>query len=156
MSGSQLEEYCRSPIELSFLREVARVHWERGEKRHRVQATAGPRQTVVVDGLLYEMDFCITFGVVEGEVRATGRICIELDGHDWHERTKEQAARDRSRDRALLRAGIPTIRFTGAEVYGDVAACVAEVFKIVDAWAECTIPSVGIDVLTPKGFPVFL
>lgn len=44
-------------------------------------------------------------------------LAIECDGHDYHERTKEQAAHDRSRDRVLLGLGIKTIRFTGSEIY---------------------------------------
>jgi very-short-patch-repair endonuclease len=33
------------------------------------------------------------------------KVIIECDGHDFHERTKEQAARDRGRDRAAQAAG---------------------------------------------------
>jgi len=44
---------------------------------------------------------------------------IECDGHDFHERTKEQAARDRSRDRWFAAQGISVLRFTGSEVYND-------------------------------------
>jgi hypothetical protein len=56
-------------------------------------------------------------------------LAIEIDGHDFHERTKEQAASDRSRDRALLLNGYRTIRFTGAEVYADPGGCVAEALR---------------------------
>lgn len=75
-------------------------------------------------------------------------VAIECDGHDFHERTKEQAARDRSRDRELLLSGVPTVRFTGSEIFKDPAKCAQSVFDLVDklvsdylapiqkAWAE--------------------
>src|ERR1041384_1385190 len=35
-------------------------------------------------------------------------LAIECDGHDFHDRTKQQAAYDRARDRELLLAGVIT------------------------------------------------
>lgn len=52
-------------------------------------------------------------------------LVVELDGHDFHERTKEQATRDKSRDRELARKGWRPARFTGSEVYRN-PRCVAE------------------------------
>lgn len=57
-------------------------------------------------------------------------FAIELDGHDFHERTKEQARKDRSRERAFIAAGWQVLRFTGSEVYEDAEACVEEVYGI--------------------------
>lgn len=57
---------------------------------------------------------------------------IECDGHDFHEKTKEQAQRDKSRDRAFISSGSTVIRFTGSEINRDVDACVEEVFKIIE------------------------
>ena len=57
---------------------------------------------------------------------------VECDGHDFHERTKEQARRDRSRDRRLQDAGYRVFRFTGSEIYRDPLGCADEVSK----WAE--------------------
>lgn len=48
---------------------------------------------------------------------ACTRLVIEVDGHDFHERTKEQAQRDKKRDRDLQAAGFTVFRFTGREVY---------------------------------------
>lgn len=44
------------------------------------------------------------------------RMVIECDGHDFHERTAEQASLDKNRDRELLNAGYPVMRFTGSEI----------------------------------------
>jgi very-short-patch-repair endonuclease len=43
-------------------------------------------------------------------------LIVECDGHDFHERTKEQAAKDRSRDRAYQARGYGVFRFTGSEL----------------------------------------
>lgn len=50
-------------------------------------------------------------------------VIVECDGHDFHERTKEQAARDRSRDRAAQAAGYMMLRYTGSEIYRDPLGC---------------------------------
>lgn len=57
-------------------------------------------------------------------------VAIECDGHDFHDRTKQQAAYDRSRDRELLRLKIWTARFTGSEIYHSAERCASEVFSI--------------------------
>jgi very-short-patch-repair endonuclease len=59
-------------------------------------------------------------------------LIIECDGHDFHERTKEQAAKDRSRDRAAVLAGREVFRFTGSELWRNPWGCAEQVFD----WAE--------------------
>lgn len=56
---------------------------------------------------------------------------VECDGHDWHERTKEQAARDKARDRYLASRGFAVLRFTGSEVFADPRSVVNEVFQLL-------------------------
>lgn len=75
----------------------------------------------------YILDFCIHYKDEYGSFK----IAIECDGHDFHERTKEQAAKDRSRDRNLIKMGYIVLRFTGSEIYNDVKACEREVYAIV-------------------------
>ncbi len=64
------------------------------------------------------------------------KVAIELDGHDFHDRTKEQARRDKSRDRALTAKGWTVLRFTGSEVHADAYQCWADVFAVIKARAE--------------------
>lgn len=71
----------------------------------------------------YRLDFAV---VSEGV-----RIAIECDGHDFHERTKEQAAHDRRRDRALTAAGWIVMRFTGSEIHADADSCAREVARMI-------------------------
>jgi very-short-patch-repair endonuclease len=55
-------------------------------------------------------------------------IFIEVDGHDFHERTPFQAQRDRRRDRYLTKLGATAPRFTGREVWQDARRCAWEVW----------------------------
>jgi very-short-patch-repair endonuclease len=59
-------------------------------------------------------------------------LFIECDGHDFHERTKEQAAHDRSRDRFMATAGIPVLRFTGSEIHKNAASCADQVISFIN------------------------
>lgn len=89
---------------------------------------------VTIGPSLYRIDFAFF------DHTRRRRYAVELDGHDFHERTKEQAERDRSRDRALTAAGWVCLRFTGREVYRDPGACLdqIETFLIRDANAPET------------------
>lgn len=60
------------------------------------------------------------------------RIAVELDGHDFHERTREQAKRDKARDRALVTAGWVVLRYTGADVYANPEAVLDEIVTIAN------------------------
>lgn len=59
------------------------------------------------------------------------RIGIECDGHEFHEKTKDQATRDKRRDRAIQMEGVPIYRFTGSEIFKNPASCAKEVLEIV-------------------------
>jgi very-short-patch-repair endonuclease len=58
-------------------------------------------------------------------------LIVECDGHDFHEKTKDQAKRDKKRDRALMAQGYHCMRFTGAEIWRDPEACVNEAVNFV-------------------------
>ena len=77
----------------------------------------------------YRVDFM--FSVVS-KSGLTKKLVVECDGHNYHERTKEQAAADRSRDRSLQELGYTVYRFTGSELHRDAFACARQVFR----WAD--------------------
>lgn len=78
----------------------------------------------------WPVDFVVSLRLGDEELK----VVIECDGHDFHERTKEQAARDRSRDRELQSLGFKIFRFTGSEIWGDPLACVYEIEAEVRRW----------------------
>lgn len=75
----------------------------------------------------YRIDFKITLtdDFFHGTYRSS--VFIECDGHDFHERTKEQAKHDRTKDRLIQKKGETIFRFTGSELWADPFKCVAEV-----------------------------
>ena len=75
----------------------------------------------------FRIDFRISV-MCEGMVEPF-QFFVECDGHEFHERTKEQAERDRSRDREIQSANIPILRFTGSEIYRNPFVCVDEILK---------------------------
>jgi len=59
------------------------------------------------------------------------KVGIEIDSHIWHEKSKEQAMKDKKRERILIANGWQLLRFAGSEVYKDPARCVDETLGFV-------------------------
>lgn len=59
-------------------------------------------------------------------------IAVELDGYEFHERTKEQVDYRNERDRALARDGWVVLHFSGRQVTQKPWECAADVFKEID------------------------
>lgn len=72
--------------------------------------------------LAYRVDFVVRVPYVDGGY-SPRLLVIECDGHDFHERTREQAQKDRLRDRAVQAAGHVIFRFTGSEIWRDPIGC---------------------------------
>jgi very-short-patch-repair endonuclease len=79
----------------------------------------------------YRCDFGIASHFPDDLDQMPFQVVVEVDGHDFHERTREQAAHDRRRDRLMTAAGTKVFRFTGSEVYRDAIGCAAEVLEYV-------------------------
>lgn len=57
------------------------------------------------------------------------KYVIECDGHDFHEKTKEQAKYDKQRERFLVANGYNVLRFSGSEIIGDFEKIKLELFS---------------------------
>jgi very-short-patch-repair endonuclease len=55
-------------------------------------------------------------------------VIVECDGYEHHLQDKAQFRKDRAKDRVMLRRGIPTMRFCGAEIWENPHACAQEAF----------------------------
>lgn len=93
--------------------------------------------TVIIEYQKRELDWLADF-VISVPTYTDKKIIVECDGHDFHERTKEQAMRDRARDRAAQAAGYHMMRFTGAELFRDPLKCVRETLNALKKFAEAT------------------
>jgi len=58
-------------------------------------------------------------------------VVVECDGHEFHERTKQQAAHDKKRDRDLQRQGYAVLRFTGSEIWKSPTTAAREMIAAV-------------------------
>jgi hypothetical protein len=122
---------CHSPIEELFLANVFGIsrsnlnfRWDIDEEQGRIGCYPEHGVTLYAQRRVagYRVDFSF-----ERDGRS---ICVELDGHDFHERTKVQAQRDKSRDRAILAAGAAVARFTGSEVWRNTHSCAKEALRL--------------------------
>ncbi len=110
-----------SPLETRFADHLSRRRWtatpEDGRLIWRKDHFFGSSQVpMIFDGRRVIADWA--FAAEEG---TSSIVVVELDGHDFHERTLAQAMRDRSKDRTIQLRGHMVLRFTGHEVmsYGD-------------------------------------
>lgn len=122
---------CESPIEMLFVLEfdslsrflVGYSLWE-----------FSPQFTVECrDGRKFRVDFLCTVGMdPRGDQPGfEASVIVECDGHDFHEKTKQQAAQDKKRQRALEAEGYHVLRFTGSEIHKSPQRCAFETFKFL-------------------------
>lgn len=88
----------------------------------------------------YTVDF-LSFASCKGCDGAESKrqyLAIECDGHEFHEKTKKQAAHDKARDRFLTGLHIPVMRFTGSEIWREPLGCAQEV---ISYYEEVVVPT---------------
>ena len=76
----------------------------------------------------YEIDFLILH---RDSNKVLHPIAVECDGHQFHEKTKQQAEYDKRRDRYLALHGMVVFRFTGTEIKRDPGKCAEELHRAV-------------------------
>jgi len=148
---------CETPIEMSMFLALAVVGGaladivtverggvEFGPKHHtrlaiEPQAELGEYRVDFFLRLVYPVsDFLNPNILPDGTWAPTHReaeklMIVECDGHDFHDRTKDQARKDRSRDRALQSLGYRVFRYTGSDIWEDVFKCAHEaVITLID------------------------
>ncbi len=124
-SGKTME-LCESPIEEAMLEAITLFHcisYSCLPQIHGREVCGGnswivEQQAKIAD---YRVDFLITFQGCKTQ------LVVECDGHDFHEKTKEQAKRGKSRDRDLTALGYVVIHFTGSEIWRDPWRCAEEI-----------------------------
>jgi very-short-patch-repair endonuclease len=93
----------------------------------------------------YRVDFLLTwrskeilprsddkFDFVNTEIK----VIVECDGHEFHEKTKEQASRDKKRDRDLQTMGYYVFRYSGSDIYRKSDEYAQEVITFIKSTAE--------------------
>lgn len=114
-----LFQSCESPLEKAFLIGLVAYDpppyylWARNELFFS-QLKSGS----------YRLDFAVQ------DTRPGIKVNIELDGHNYHEKTEEQAVSDRSRDRVLLQQGWKVVRFHRKEIEEDLESCIKQASEV--------------------------
>ncbi len=78
----------------------------------------------------YFVDFMAT------ELLDNTKIAIEIDGHDFHEKTKEQVRLDKKRERFITKNVFKFLRFSGSEIYKSPIEALTEVRDLIDKIEE--------------------
>lgn len=135
--GEVVAKHCESPIETMLATAVLLLHrvWRMWPNFGGMVPASSVEQTANDQIILipqyewreYRIDFAFRVPALEPPW-----VFVECDGHNFHERTKEQAARDRARDREIQQAGIPVLRFTGSEIFRDPTNCAGEVLVFIE------------------------
>jgi very-short-patch-repair endonuclease len=112
-----------SPIEQIFLME-----WKYSKAEERFNVKIIPREKINTTGGTFEIDFLIK----SSDDQTKLKLAIELDGHEFHEKTKEQVIKDKRKERAIISSGFPILRFSGAEIVRNVRACIEEIISYLE------------------------
>jgi very-short-patch-repair endonuclease len=134
-------ERCESPIEKLFA--VAMIHPRTARefdtrvellnpKSGRVEHCQAPPMAGIymwqqIQIGPYRVDFLLDYEPGSG----LPPLIVEVDGHEFHERTKEQAQRDKARDRFLVGRNYRLVRFTGSEIYADPMSAADQAIAIL-------------------------
>ena len=126
---------CGSPIEQIML---AALMWaEYGYEKRLVEVVEpgthyeGTQSNVVIIPQHQIQRHTVDFGIVVHFVANEEiKIVVECDGHEFHEKTKEQVSRDKSRTCDLEIAGWRVLRFPGSDIWRDAKGCAGRVAKL--------------------------
>ena len=108
-----------SPIEQIFIME-----WKFSNIEDKLHLRLKPQTPIETDKGVFKIDFIV---IDENGGDNKFIIAIELDGHDFHEKTKLQVEKDKKRERAIVRKGIYVLRFSGSEIIKDARGCIKEI-----------------------------
>ncbi|MGH8524392.1 MAG: DUF559 domain-containing protein [Gammaproteobacteria bacterium] len=150
---------CESPVEQLFLAAAIdyfglsfNEHFKRGQGTFSTGYPAAdgiftllvePQKEITCLDARYRADFLFSLHRFNsgGKSRLWGKTVVEIDGHDFHEKTKQQASRDKKRDRDLLAEGCFCMRFSGSDIFRNPVESVEEVYFHMDKCAHEAVKS---------------
>lgn len=126
-----LQKHTQSPIEAMLFEAVMTYQFCMSGKLPRLDVDVPPPfdGSWLITPQAHIGNYRVDFLIKDSETGITA--VVECDGHDFHERTKEQARKDRSRDRELQAKGYLVLRYTGSEIWRDPWKCAEDIeFKM--------------------------
>ena len=118
---------CESPIEQLFAMALHDYETKCSFMADDGCYVVNPQYNIQVSDKNFRADFLIC-AIYQGKEY---KVVVECDGHNFHEKTKEQAARDKKRDRDLTSSGYTVMRFTGSEIHKNPSVCVRETLSAI-------------------------
>jgi very-short-patch-repair endonuclease len=121
-------EGCESPIEKLFYFAFNIYSFSVGFNTdfERYLSLEPQHEIVRKSGKKYRADFYLCH---EFQIPEQLGIVIECDGHEFHEKTKEQVAYNNERDMELKKMGYDVLHFSGRQIYLDPLKCAKEVYE---------------------------
>ncbi|MCL2840309.1 MAG: endonuclease domain-containing protein [Defluviitaleaceae bacterium] len=130
-------EEVKSPIEhlYQLADDILYFH-----KKHWIFDSACPQHEIRCGNKKYIVDFFYSNEEAKSITEYQGdiypyqdiQVIVECDGHDFHQKTKEQVIRDNERQMALQLAGYDVIRFSGSQIYTNPLKCVKNVYDFIE------------------------
>lgn len=126
--------YCESPIERLFAVQMVPMFRQSYVSYIYQVADFEAQSTLVMESEKeYRVDFLVRLA---DPILKQMNFVIECDGHDFHEKTKEQVRKDKARERELQMNGYIVIRFSGSEIHNNALKCSLEALKITEEFSK--------------------
>ncbi len=120
-------EYIESPIEQIFI--TAFELYIKLTNKEFVMLFS--QKTIKVGKKKYVVDFYFEKDLYVNCFNTDKKIIIECDGHEFHQKTKQQVKRDNEREYALKMAGYEIIRFSGSQIYNEPFKCAEDTYNYI-------------------------
>ncbi len=119
---TQYLDFCNSPIERIMSIQLAEVEMYYANMKNIEIIQIIPQNDIYLDNNHYIADFMIPIIFkYDNKIFECIDLIIECDGHNFHEKTKEQVIKNNKRDRDLLSNGYQVLHFSGSEIFNDFA-----------------------------------
>lgn len=89
------------------------------------------QQEIIVNKKKYIVDFYFEKDQYVNPFDTNKKIIIECDGHEFHQKTKEQVKHDNEREYNLKMAGYEIIRFSGSQIYNEPFKCAEDAYNYI-------------------------
>ena len=130
--------YCTTP-KLTPIEQMFNVAWEItidkeiAKEGFEKYIYLDPQNTIETNGHKYIADFVYTPEIQLNDYAKQGKrkLVIECDGHEFHQKNKEQVIKDNQREYDLKMAGYDVLRFSGSEIYNTPYGCAEKTLNYI-------------------------
>ena len=122
---------CKSPIEQIFNFAYDIVISNEGFPTCELLRLS-PQEKICINEHKYIVDFLLdTTKIEHAYFKNHLKIIIECDGHDFHEKTKEQVEKNNVRNLDLQFEGYDILHFSGSQIYRNPIECAINTFHFI-------------------------